>query len=149
MVDGSCDDCPGKASCNSADAGTFHIRDNVSLVVVLRIQRGQWPVVEVTADSDEAAGRVESWQVRAVRFTQRWRGLDPHEVYAYLREVADELDRLAGSAASERAEAERLREGLRQWRQRHVGCRFNDPPGVDADPGGANRVQGQRNRGQR
>jgi DivIVA domain-containing protein len=146
-VDGCCNSCLGATSCNRAHSGTFHGYDNVSLVVVSWALRGQWAVVEVTAGSDEAAERVESWQVRAVRFTRRWRGLDPHEVYAYLREVADELDRLAGSAAGERAEAERLREGLRQWRQRHLGCRFNDPPGVAADPGGANRAQGQRNRG--
>nr|MDT0659512.1 DivIVA domain-containing protein [Micromonospora sp. DSM 115978] len=82
----------------------------------------------VTSDSGAAKDRPKPWQVRVVRFARRWRGLDPREVYAYLGEVADELDRLAGLAVRERVEAERLREGLRQWRQRHVGCRFNDPP---------------------
>ncbi|WP_348651190.1 DivIVA domain-containing protein [Solwaraspora sp. WMMA2059] len=71
---------------------------------------------------------VEPWQVRAMQFDTRWRGLDPAAVYAYLRQLADELDRLTRQAAVDRAEADRLREGLRQWRQRHVGCRFNDPP---------------------
>ncbi|MFV2110349.1 DivIVA domain-containing protein [Micromonospora sp. LOL_015] len=71
---------------------------------------------------------VEPWQVRAMQFDTRWRGLDPAAVYAYLRQLADELDRLTRQAAVDRAEADRLREGLRQWRQRHVGCQFNDPP---------------------
>ncbi|MFV2088813.1 DivIVA domain-containing protein [Micromonospora sp. LOL_021] len=102
----------------------------------------------MTAGSGATAGQAESWRVRAVRFSRRWRGLDPQEVYAYLHQVADELDRLAGLAAGERAEAERIREGLRQWRQRHVGCRFNDPPPwPDPSAGSAGQARYPPNRG--
>lgn len=87
--------------------------------------------------------RIEPYQVRAATFsTRRWRGLDPDEVYAYLREVADEMDRLLREGTTARTETGRIREGLRQWRSRHVGCRFADPEfgpgaqsrGVKPDP---------------
>jgi len=76
----------------------------------------------------------EPHQVRAVRFGSRWRGLDPDEVYVYLGLLADELDRLVRQSDAARTESERLREGLRQWRQRHIGCRFDDPPPASGDP---------------
>jgi hypothetical protein len=38
----------------------------------------------------------------------------------------DELARLEREAVTSRTEAERIREGLRQWQARHVGCRFAD-----------------------
>jgi DivIVA domain-containing protein len=74
-----------------------------------------------------SSGRLASYQVRARLFGTRWRGLDPEQVYAYLGQVADELARLEREAVTSRTEAERIREGLRQWKARHVGCRFNDP----------------------
>ncbi|MEO3816600.1 DivIVA domain-containing protein [Plantactinospora sp. B24E8] len=66
--------------------------------------------------------RIRSYQVRAKTFGRRWRGLDPDEVYAYLRQVADELDRVLRSESIARAEAERIRQGLRQWQSRHTPC---------------------------
>ncbi|MFC6015210.1 hypothetical protein ACFP2T_03250 [Plantactinospora solaniradicis] len=74
--------------------------------------------------------------VRAATFVRRrWRGgLDPDEVYAYVRLVADEMDRLQREATTARTEAERIREGLRQWQSRHVGCKFVDPPGWATPP---------------
>ena len=71
--------------------------------------------------------RLAPRQVRAATFAPKWRGLDPDQVYAFAAEVADELDRLQREVATSRAEAERMRQGLRQWQSRHVGCKFADP----------------------
>ena len=65
--------------------------------------------------------------IRAATFAVRRRGLDPDEVYAYLWQLADEIERLHRDLLTTRAESVRMREGLRQWRARHVGCRFTDP----------------------
>ncbi|MBE1486764.1 DivIVA domain-containing protein [Plantactinospora soyae] len=80
--------------------------------------------------SYRAGERFGAHLVRAATFVRRrWRGgLDPDEVYAYLHMVADEMEQLQREATTARTEAERIREGLRQWRSRHVGCRFVDPP---------------------
>lgn len=60
--------------------------------------------------------------VRAATFrVRRWRGLDPDQVYAFLRRVADEMDRLHRETATARTEAERIRQGLRQWQSRQAG----------------------------
>lgn len=67
---------------------------------------------------------------------RRWRGLDPEEVYAYLHLVAEEMERLAHEAATAKTEAERVRQGLRQWQARHVGCKFADPPDAGTPPPG-------------
>ncbi|MFY1674965.1 DivIVA domain-containing protein [Plantactinospora sp. WMMB334] len=61
----------------------------------------------------------------------RFRGLDPDEVYEFLRLVAAEVERLEREATTAQAQAERARQGLRQWKARHVGCRFAEP----SDPG--------------
>jgi DivIVA domain-containing protein len=74
-----------------------------------------------------SSGRLAPYQVRARLFGTRWRGLDPEQVYAYLGQVADELARLERGATTSRTETERLKQGLRQWQARHVGCRFTDP----------------------
>jgi DivIVA domain-containing protein len=74
-----------------------------------------------------SSGRLAPYQVRARLFGTRWRGLDPEEVYAYLGQVADELARLEREVTTSRTETERLKQGLRQWQARHVGCRFTDP----------------------
>ncbi|GAB3799799.1 DivIVA domain-containing protein [Micromonospora zhanjiangensis] len=71
--------------------------------------------------------RLAPHQVRSRVFGTRWRGLDPDQVYAYLGEVADEIARLEREATTSRAELVRVRQGLRQWKERHVGCRFTDP----------------------
>jgi DivIVA domain-containing protein len=75
----------------------------------------------------QSSGRLAPYQVRARLFGTRWRGLDPEQVYAYLGQVADELARLEREAVTSRTECERLKQGLRQWQARHVGCRFTDP----------------------
>ncbi|RKR86282.1 DivIVA domain-containing protein [Micromonospora pisi] len=74
-----------------------------------------------------ADARLHSHHVRAEAFGTRWRGLDPAEVHAYLHRVADELDSLHRDLANARADAERAKQGLRQWQTRHIGCRFSDP----------------------
>ncbi|MEQ4302021.1 DivIVA domain-containing protein [Plantactinospora sp. B6F1] len=66
-------------------------------------------------------------KVRAKRFGSRWRGLDPAEVYAYLRALADELDRAGQAESTAQLEAERLRQTLGEWRSRHARCWFVDP----------------------
>ena len=71
--------------------------------------------------------RIRPYQVRAVTFGSRWRGLDREEVYAYLSQVADELDHLLRAEAAARTEVERIRQGLRQWQSRHARCWFVDP----------------------
>ena len=85
-------------------------------------------------------------QVRAATFDIRWRGLDPDQVYAYLRQVADEMDRLLREATTAKTESERIRQGLRQWQSRHVGCKFTDPSlGTESRPDpDANRRSGSR-----
>ncbi|MEV4754685.1 DivIVA domain-containing protein [Micromonospora sp. NPDC049559] len=65
--------------------------------------------------------------IRAITFGVRRRGLDPDEVYAYLGALADELERLHRELITARTQSERMRQGLRQWQARHVGCRFDDP----------------------
>jgi hypothetical protein len=45
----------------------------------------------------------------------------------YLHRVADELDSLHRELANARTDAERAKQGLRQWQTRHIGCRFADP----------------------
>ena len=71
--------------------------------------------------------RLYSHHVRVAAFATRWRGLDPEEVRAYLHRVADELDSLHRELAIARTDAERAKQGLRQWQTRHIGCRFSDP----------------------
>ncbi|MFY1674841.1 DivIVA domain-containing protein [Plantactinospora sp. WMMB334] len=66
-------------------------------------------------------------QPRAATFRSRWRGLDPVQVYAYLRHLADELEHLRRAESAARAELERIRQGLRQCRSRHAGCCLVDP----------------------
>jgi DivIVA domain-containing protein len=73
------------------------------------------------------SARLASHQVRAREFGARWRGLDADEVYAFLGRVADEMARLEREVVTSRTECERLKQGLRQWQRRHIGCRFNDP----------------------
>ncbi|MBO4209120.1 DivIVA domain-containing protein [Micromonospora echinofusca] len=60
--------------------------------------------------------------LRVKRFATRWRGLDPQEVYGYLREIADEIDRLQREVTTARTETHRIRQGLRQWQARHTDC---------------------------
>ncbi|GAA3738719.1 hypothetical protein GCM10022225_22110 [Plantactinospora mayteni] len=71
-------------------------------------------------------------RVASAVMRRRWRGLDPEEVYEFLRLVANEVERLEREATTARTQAERVRQGLRQWQSRHIGCKFADPP---ADPG--------------
>ncbi|MEO3742455.1 hypothetical protein [Plantactinospora sp. B5E13] len=47
-------------------------------------------------------------------------------MYAYLRQVADELDQVLRSESIARAEAERIRQGLCQWQTRHTRCYLNE-----------------------
>ncbi|MEU5937709.1 DivIVA domain-containing protein [Micromonospora sp. NPDC047548] len=62
--------------------------------------------------------------VRVATFgTRRWRGLDPDQVYAYLDQLADELERLTRDLVTANTEGERIRQALRQWQSRHTGCR--------------------------
>ncbi|MEE6259356.1 DivIVA domain-containing protein [Plantactinospora sonchi] len=101
-----------------------------------------------------AGDRLGPHLVRAVTFgVRRWRGLDPDQVYAFLRRVADEMDRLHREVATARTEAERIRQGLRQWQSRHGGCRRTEPPHPDrppeqrSDDGRHHRGQERRNGG--
>jgi DivIVA domain-containing protein len=66
-------------------------------------------------------------RIRAAAFAVRRRGLDPEQVYAYLGQLADEIERLHRDLTTAQTERERMRQGLRQWQGRHVGCRFEDP----------------------
>ncbi|WP_234361668.1 DivIVA domain-containing protein [Plantactinospora sp. BB1] len=67
-------------------------------------------------------------RVASAVMRRRWRGLDPNEVYEFLRLVAAEVERLERDATTARSQAERVRQGLRQWQARHIGCTFADPP---------------------
>ncbi|MFI9641648.1 DivIVA domain-containing protein [Micromonospora sp. NPDC051925] len=62
--------------------------------------------------------------VRAVTFgTRRWRGLDPDQVYAFLDQVADELERLHRDLTVATTEGERIRGALRRWGSGHLDRR--------------------------
>ncbi|MFY1689476.1 DivIVA domain-containing protein [Plantactinospora sp. WMMB782] len=74
-----------------------------------------------------ARRHIEPPQVRAATFGSRWRGLDPEEVYAYLRRLADELEHLRQAENMARTEAERFRQALRLWQTRHARCWSVDP----------------------
>lgn len=79
-----------------------------------------------------ARNRVSSraYQIRVVRFgrTSRWRaGLDPGEVYGYLRGVADEVDELHRDLRMARDEVLRVRAALRQWQDGHAHCHRRGP----------------------
>ncbi|MEV4757319.1 DivIVA domain-containing protein [Micromonospora sp. NPDC049559] len=57
--------------------------------------------------------RLTSAELRAVRLTRRrWRGLDPDEVYALLRRVADELDLLHRDLRVAQEDADRVKAAL-------------------------------------
>ncbi|MFY1668629.1 DivIVA domain-containing protein [Plantactinospora sp. WMMB334] len=66
-------------------------------------------------------------QARTKTFGTRWRGLDPVQVYAYLRRLAAEIARLRRAESAARTEADRLRTELHQWQARHARCWFVDP----------------------
>jgi DivIVA domain-containing protein len=66
-------------------------------------------------------------QVRTKSFGTRWRGLDPDQVYAYLRRLANEIDRLRRAESAARTETDRLRTELHRWQARHARCWFVDP----------------------
>lgn len=75
-----------------------------------------------------AGDRLGAHHVRGKSFRQRWHGLDPEQVHAYLRAVADEMDRLQREVTTARTETERIRQGLRQWQSRHTDCGYGNPP---------------------
>ncbi|ROT31797.1 DivIVA domain-containing protein [Micromonospora sp. HM5-17] len=83
--------------------------------------------------------RIRPYQIRAKTFGHRRRGLDPDEVYAYLHQVADELDRVLREESIAHTEAERIRQGLRQWQTRHARCHLNEPERRPAPPRSPNR----------
>jgi DivIVA domain-containing protein len=61
--------------------------------------------------------------VRTARFGRRpWGrgGLDPEEVAAFLREVADELDLREREVATAWAELDRVKAALRDWQTRNA-----------------------------
>ncbi|TDC38347.1 DivIVA domain-containing protein [Micromonospora sp. 15K316] len=66
--------------------------------------------------------RLQPPHVRLASFDRRWRGLDPAQVHDYLDRVADELERLRRELTTANTEAERIRQGLRQWQSRHKSC---------------------------
>ncbi|WP_328345067.1 DivIVA domain-containing protein [Micromonospora sp. NBC_00421] len=71
-----------------------------------------------------AGRRLLPQHVRAVTFgTRRWRGLDPDQVYAFLDQVADELEHLTRDLATATTEGERIRAALRRWGSGHTDCR--------------------------
>ncbi|MEV4847616.1 DivIVA domain-containing protein [Micromonospora matsumotoense] len=65
--------------------------------------------------------------VRAATFDVRQRGLDPDQVYDFLQQVADELDRLSRDLTTATTEAERIRQAVRQWQPGLSGCRVSRP----------------------
>nr|WP_308472697.1 DivIVA domain-containing protein [Micromonospora yangpuensis] len=69
-----------------------------------------------TAYRSVVAGPLRPWQVRERLFTARGRyGVDAAEVRAFLDRVADDLAGLYAEVAVTHAEADRIRDALRQW----------------------------------
>ncbi|SCL14542.1 DivIVA domain-containing protein [Micromonospora inyonensis] len=68
------------------------------------------------------------YQIRHAVFDRRWVGFAPEQVHAYLDRVAAELDRLHREVVVTTEQADRIRDGLRQWQTRHAGCRFDHAP---------------------
>ena len=81
-------------------------------------------------------------QIRVTTFAARRRGLDPEQVYAFLGRVADELTRLHRELAPAETEAERIKQGLRQWQARQDGGRAAERarPDRSAEPGWPVRI---------
>jgi DivIVA domain-containing protein len=65
--------------------------------------------------------------VRAATFDVRQRGLDPDQVYDFLRQVADEPDRLSRNLTAANTEAERIRQAVRRWKPAPSACRVSRP----------------------
>ncbi|WP_423791035.1 DivIVA domain-containing protein [Micromonospora cathayae] len=77
----------------------------------LRLESGRG-----TAYRSRGAGPLRPWQVRDRLFTPRGRhGVDAVEVRAFLDRVADDLAACYAEVARAHAEADRVREALRQW----------------------------------
>jgi DivIVA domain-containing protein len=64
--------------------------------------------------------------VRAASFDTRLHGLDPTQVYAYLNQLADEMERLHRELTTANTEAERIRQALRQWHTRQTAHHHHD-----------------------
>ncbi|BCL14276.1 cell division protein DivIVA [Micromonospora sagamiensis] len=68
------------------------------------------------------------YQIRHAVSDRRWGGFAPEQVHAYLNRVAAELDRLHREVVATTEQADRIRDGLRQWQTRHAGCRVDQAP---------------------
>ncbi|WP_091459167.1 DivIVA domain-containing protein [Micromonospora inyonensis] len=78
--------------------------------------RSEAPSGRGTAYRSRAAGPLRPWQVRDRLFTPRGRhGVDAAEVRIFLDRVADDLAACYAEVARAHAEADRVREALRQW----------------------------------
>jgi DivIVA domain-containing protein len=64
--------------------------------------------------------RLTPYEIRARAFVVRWRGLDPDQVRAFQREVADDVADLHQAVRLLGAENDRLRGQLRDWRSAHA-----------------------------
>lgn len=69
-----------------------------------------------------AGDRLHAHHLRTAAFDTRWRGYDPEQVDALLARAADELEGLRRDLSTATTEAERIRQALRQWQSRHLGC---------------------------
>jgi DivIVA domain-containing protein len=85
-----------------------------------------------------SGGRLRPYQVRNAIFESSRRGLDPDQVYPFLRHIADEMDQLYRDLAAARADADRVKQGLRRWQSWHVNCRHPNRQPATA-PFGGNR----------
>lgn len=78
------------------------------------------------------AGRLRPQDVRDARFApapRRRGGLDPEQVYTFLRHVAEEISRLHHEVDAAMTDAVRVKNALHEWQVQHAAtCAQARPP---------------------
>ncbi|GLH99237.1 DivIVA domain-containing protein [Phytohabitans aurantiacus] len=83
------------------------------------------------------AGRLRPQDVRDATFaaaSRRRGGLDPEQVYAFLRHVADEMSRLHQERDAAMTDAVRVKNALHQWQVQHAATCAQTPSAQPAHP---------------
>ncbi|MEH1128875.1 DivIVA domain-containing protein [Micromonospora sp. CPCC 206061] len=97
------------------------------------------------------AGRLRPQDVRDATFTaapRRRGGLDPEQVYTFLRHVADEMSRLHHELDAAMTDAVRVKNALHQWQVQHAATCAQPPAARPAQQqGGGGYGNGHQQQG--
>jgi DivIVA domain-containing protein len=83
------------------------------------------------------AGRLRPQDVRDAKFAaaaRRRGGLDPDQVYTFLRPVADEMSRLHHELDAAMTDAVRVKNALHEWQVQHAATCAQPPAARPAPP---------------